>query len=196
MAIDEAHLGARVRPKLLKQAIVMYQSNLRQGSASTKSRGEVRGSTRKLYRQKGTGNARVGSARTSQRRGGGHAFAKSPRDFRKRMPKRMRRLACLNAVLAKILSDDVVILDDLPLAEPKTSVLRSLLEALQASAGCVVALEAPHEGVYRSGRNIPRTDITPVSDLNAFGVLRRKKLIFTRPAFEAFTARAAQEFAK
>ena len=164
MAIDEAHLGTKVRYKLLKQAVVMYQSNLRQGSACTKGRGQVRGSTRKLYRQKGTGNARVGSARTSQRRGGGHAFAKSPRDFRKRMPKRMRRLACLNAVLAKILSQDVVIVEDLSLAEPKTSVLRSMLEALQANTGCVLALESPHEGVYRSSRNIPRTEVTPVAD--------------------------------
>ena len=99
-------------------------------------------------------------------------------------------------MLAKILSQDVVIVEDLSLAEPKTSVLRSMLEALQANTGCVLALESPHEGVYRSSRNIPRTEVTPVADLNAFGVLRRKKLIFTKPAFEAFTARAAQEFSK
>ncbi len=93
MAIDEAHLGTRVRPKLLKQAIVMYQANRRQGSAAGKSRGMVQGSTRKIFRQKGTGNARMGAIRNPVRRGGGQTFFKRPRDFRQRMPKRMRRLA-------------------------------------------------------------------------------------------------------
>src|SRR5690554_1380696 len=95
LAIDEAQLGSEVRPALLKQAYVMFHANRRQGSARTKSRGMVEGSTRKLYRQKGTGNARVGPRRTVVRKGGGVAFAKTKKreDYRLRMPKKMRRLA-------------------------------------------------------------------------------------------------------
>lgn len=194
MAIEEDHLGTRVRPPLLKQAIVMYQANRRQGTASGKTRGQVTGSTRKLYRQKGTGRARMGSARTPQRRGGGQAFAKSARDFRQQMPKRMRRLACLNAVLAKILSGDVLILDELSFDQPKTQKLRSILSALGAQRGCVVALEAPDKVIYQSSTNLSKTDIRPVRELNAYDVLRRNKLIFTKPAFEALVAWAAREY--
>lgn len=194
MGIEEDHLGSRVRPPLLKQAIVMYQANLRQGTAAGKSRGQVKGSTRKLYRQKGTGRARVGSARTPQRRGGGQAFAKTARDFRLRMPKRMRRLASLNAVLAKILAGDVLILDELSFSEPKTNKLKSILSAVGAQRGCVVALDAPDKVIYQSGTNLPKTDIRPVRELNAYDVLRRNKLIFTKPAFEALTAWAASEY--
>ncbi len=194
MSVDEAHLGSRVHPKLLKQAIVMYQANRRQGTAATKSRGMVAGSTRKLYRQKGTGRARVGSARTPQRRGGGRAFAKRPRHYGKRMPKRMRRLACRNAILAKILAQDVLIVDKLSFEQPKTKELRSVLGAIDATGGCVLALEAPDQSIFRSARNIPKTDVRPVADLNAYDVLRRKKLIFTKPAFEMLTSRAAREY--
>ena len=104
LAIDEALLGAEVRPGLLKQAYVMFHANRRQGSAKTRSRGMVDGSTRKIFRQKGTGNARMGTRRTGIRRGGGVIFAKSRTraDFRQRMPKKMRQLANRNALLAKL----------------------------------------------------------------------------------------------
>lgn len=192
MGIDEAHLGGRVRSKLLKQAIVMYLANKRQGTSATKSRGMVEGSTRKIYRQKGTGNARMGPVRTPQRRGGGRAFAKSTHEYRQRMPKRMRRLACRNAILAKIMAHNAIILDGLKFDQPKVKALRGVLEAVKAERGCVLALEAPNETVYRCGRNIPRTDVRPWTDLNAYDVLRREKLIFTKPAFEALVAQVAK----
>ncbi len=194
MAIDEAHLGSRVRPQLLKQAIVMYQANRRQGSAAGKSRGMVQGSTRKIFRQKGTGNARMGAIRNPVRRGGGQTFFKRPRDFRQRMPKRMRRLACKNAILAKMLSQDVLILEDLSFDRPKTKELQSILGAVGVTRGCIVALEAPSKVLYQSSKNIPRTDVRPVAELNAYDVLRRKKLVFTKAAFEAFSARVAREY--
>lgn len=124
------------------------------------------------------------------------AFRKSPRDFGLGMPKRMRRLACRNAILAKILSQDVLILEALSLEQPKTKQLRSILEAVGADRGCLLALDAPDENILKSGRNIPKTDIRPVDDLNAFEVLRRRKLVFTKPAFESLTARLAKEFAE
>ncbi len=194
MAIDEAHLGTRVRPKLLKQAIVMYQANRRQGSAAGKSSGMVQGSTRKIFRQKGTGNARMGAIRNPVRRGGGQTFFKRPRDFRQRMPKRMRRLACKNAILAKMLSQDVLILENLSLERPKTKELQSILGAIGVTRSCIVALDAPSKELYKSGKNIPRTEVRPVAELNAYDVLRRKKLVFTKTAFEAFSARVAREY--
>ena len=100
MHIDESLLGGRGRFDLLKQAVVSWQLNQRQGSARTKSRGMVRGSTRKIYRQKGTGNARMGTVRTAIRTGGGVAFAKGKQNYSRTLPRKMRRLARNNAILA------------------------------------------------------------------------------------------------
>src|SRR6188768_543465 len=113
LAIDEARLGGEVRHALLKQAFVMFHANQRQGSARTKNRSRTEGSTRKLYKQKGTGNARAGNARTPIRKGGGVTFAKlrTREDFRQDMPKKMRRLANRNALLAKLVDKEVKCFD-------------------------------------------------------------------------------------
>ncbi len=184
--IDEALLGGRVNAALLKQAAVMYHANRRQGTAKTKSRGEVAGSSRKIYRQKGTGRARMGTVRTPVRKGGGMAFAKRPRDFRQQMPKQMRRLARNQAVLAKIQSDDALIIDGLLIEAPKTAPFAKLLAAVKADRGCVFATRELDQRVYRSGRNIPRTEITDVAALQAEQILIRRKLVFTREAFAKF----------
>jgi len=182
--IDPALLGGAVRPRLLKQAIVTYLDHQRQRSARTKSRAEVEGSNRKLYRQKGTGNARAGMIRTPVRRGGGRTFAKRVPPRVKELPKKMRRLARDNAILAKIEASDVLIIDGLSFKAPKTKDFAGMLSALKIEKGCVVATEQYDPLVYRSGRNIPKTEIRPVDDLNAYDVMRRRKLIFTSGAFE------------
>src|SRR5210317_1237653 len=132
MSIDEAILGGEVRPALLKQAYVMFHANRRQGSARTKSRGMVDGSTRKLYRQKGTGNARAGTRRTVVRKGGGVAFAKTKtrEGYRQTMPKKMRRLANRNALLAKLVDDEVKVVAGFGLDRPRTKEFRRMLDAL------------------------------------------------------------------
>ncbi len=183
--IDPAILGDRVRPALLKQAIVMYRANLRQNTVATRSRGMVSGSTRKLYRQKGTGNARMGSIRTNVRRGGGMAFAKGKQVYSREMPKKMRRLARNNAILAKIVGDEALVIDDLAVDAPKTSIVAKMLTGVGASDGCLLAVHERDENLLLSGRNIPKTEIRLVGDLNAYDILRRKKLIFSKPAFEA-----------
>jgi large subunit ribosomal protein L4 len=185
-SIDEALLGATVNTSLLKQAVVMYHANQRQGSAKTKSRSEVHGSGRKLYRQKGTGRARMGNARTPIRRGGSMAFAKRPRVFRQAMPVKMRRLARNQAVLAKIQSEDALIVDGMKIDVPKTGPFAKFLAAVDGDRGCIFATNGIDQNVFRSGRNIPRTEIQDVATLNAFQVLSRRKLIFTREAFETF----------
>ncbi|MBC8217703.1 MAG: 50S ribosomal protein L4, partial [Planctomycetes bacterium] len=120
LKVDEAAFGGSIRHPLLKQAIVMYHANKRVGTAATKSRGMVAGAGKKLFRQKGTGNARVGNIRTGKRVGGGVTFAKTTRDFRQRMPKKQRKLARDSAILAKLLGNNVVVVDGLKFDKPRT----------------------------------------------------------------------------
>jgi len=182
--IDPATLGGEVRPALLKQAVVMFQDHQRKRCARTKGRGDVEGSTRKIYRQKGTGNARMGTIRTPIRRGGGRAFARRIPGAYKEMPKKMRRLARNNAVLAKIRSDRVLVVDSIECSEPKTKVVAGMLKALGIKRGCLLALEGLNRNVFLSGRNLPATDIRTVDELSAFEVLRRPQVVFSRPALE------------
>src|SRR6266700_1508448 len=118
--VDEAKLGGEVRKALLKQALVMYHANQRQGTVRTLARGEVAGSTKKIFRQKGTGNARMGTIRQPVRRGGGHAKQKRPKDWRQALPKKARRLARDSAILSKLQSNDVRVLDEIKLDGVKT----------------------------------------------------------------------------
>lgn len=184
--IEESLLGGEPNAALLKQAIVMYRANRRQGTVQNLSRGLVKGSTRKLYKQKGTGNARAGSARTPQRRGGGRAFAKKTRDYRQDMPRQMRRLARNHAVLAKIRSDATVIFDGVSFDAPKTKRFATMLNRIGIDRGCVFATAGVDQTLYKSGRNLPKTRILPVAELNAYEVLLHRKLVFTRDAFAAF----------
>lgn len=194
--IDEKLLGGAPNIALLKQAVVMYQNNQRQGTQQTLSRGMVEGSTRKVYRQKGTGHARMGSARAPQRRGGGHAFAKNLRDFRQDMPRQMRRLARNHAVLSKIQANRALIVDGLRFEAPKTKRFATLLGRIGVDRGCVFATQGIETVLYKSGRNIPRTQIVPVADLNAYHVMRYAKLVFTREAFAEFCTKLSQRGAK
>lgn len=189
--IDPAVLGTRVRPRLIKQAVVAYLDHQRQHSARTKRRSDVEGSTRKLYRQKGTGNARAGMIRTPVRRGGGRVWAKRGPRATKELPKKMRRLALAGAILAKIKSADAIVLQDLQFDAPKTKRFASMLSALGVERGCLLAMHERDRNTYLSGRNVPKTDVRLMDDLNAYEVLRRNKLIFTRPAFEKLAARSA-----
>src|SRR3954470_22604047 len=118
--LDPAKLGGEVRTNLLKQALVMYHANQRQGTVQTQARGEVAGSTRKLFKQKGTGNARTGGIRNPIKRGGGHAKQKRPKDWRQALPKKARQLATKHAILSKLQSEDVRIIDSFSFDAPKT----------------------------------------------------------------------------
>jgi large subunit ribosomal protein L4 len=168
----------------MKQAIVMYQAATHQCTAATKSRAMVAGSTRKLYRQKGTGNARMGPIRTPQRRGGGRAFAKVARDASKDMPKKMRRLARNSAILAKAKAEGIAVIEPPALDAPKTRRMAVLLGKVGAGRGCVLALGQRSDTLWKSTRNIPKTDVCLVGELNAYSILRRGKLLLTREAYD------------
>ncbi|MFQ5804937.1 MAG: 50S ribosomal protein L4 [Phycisphaerae bacterium] len=189
--IDEALLGGELNPALLKQAVVMYHANRRQGTVGQKARSEVVGSSRKIFRQKGTGRARMGNVRNPIRRGGGRAFPRKPRDFRRDMPRKMRRLARNQAVLAKIRSQEALIVDAPAFEEPKTRRFAELLRALHADRGCVFATNGVDAALLKSGRNLHRAEVMNIADLNAFDILRRQRLVFTKDAFEAFRQAAA-----
>src|SRR5580704_13481696 len=123
LQIDEQKLGGEVRKHLLKQALVMYHANKRQGTVRTLARGEVAGSTRKMFRQKGTGNARTGGIRNPIKKGGGHAKQKRPKEWRQALPKKARQLATKSAILSKIQSSDIRVVDQITLEQPKTKLV-------------------------------------------------------------------------
>jgi len=183
LEVDESTFGGYVRYPLLKRAIVMYHANKRVGTAATKSRSMVKGSTRKLFRQKGTGNARMGNIRTVIRRGGGVAFAKVSRDFSKKMPKKQKRLARDSAILAKLLSNNVVVIDELKFEAPRTKDAVAVLNNLKIDRSCLVAIEQYDTNFYKSVRNVPKVDVMPVSDLNAGDICNRQKMLVTKEAF-------------
>ena len=193
LQFDEKVLGGFVRYPLLKQAIVMYHANKRVGTASTKSRGMVAGSTKKLFRQKGTGNARVGNIRTGKRVGGGVTFAKVSRDFGRSMPKKQRRLARDSAILAKFRSGNAVVVNELNFEEPKTKEFAKTLSNLNIERSCLVTVNEHDENLYKSARNVPKVDVLVVGDLNAGDICNRQKMLLTKDAFLSLINRDRKE---
>jgi len=189
LKVDELLLGGSVRYPLLKQAIVMYHANKRVGTAATKGRSMVAGSGVKVFRQKGTGRARIGNIRTGKRVGGGVTFAKVARDFGKRMPKKQKRLARDSAILAKLLSNDIVVVDELKFDRPKTSDFASVLGNLKIERSCIVTISEYDDNLYKSARNIPKVVVMPVAELNAGDICNHRKLLFTKEAFLALLNR-------
>lgn len=191
--IEVSELAERINKQLLHDVVVMYQANLRQGTFRTKARGEVSGSTKKLYRQKGTGNARAGSRRSGTRRGGGHIFAKRPRDFSYRLPRKAVQTATRMAIASKVRDNEIVIIDDLQFASPKTKDMVAILSALKLDGvTTLVATAGLNANVYRSARNIEGVEVSPVSDLNALSVLTPSRLLVTRAALDEIRDRAAK----
>jgi large subunit ribosomal protein L4 len=183
LKVDESLFGGSVRYPLLKQAIVMYHANKRVGTAATKSRGMVKGSARKIFVQKHTGNARAGTIRTGKRVGGGVTFAKTARDFGKRMPKKQRILARDSAILAKLLRNDIVVVDELKFEKPHTRDFVNVLDNLKIERGCLVTINGYDGNLYKSARNIPRVVVMPVAELNAGDICSHRKMLFTKEAF-------------
>jgi len=189
LKVDEALFGSTVNVALLKQAVVAYHANRRQGTASTRSRGKVVGSTRKLFRQKGTGNARRGPSRTNVLRGGGVAFAKNRRSFRKPMPRKMRKAALDSAILAKMLGEDLMVVDGLAAEKPRTKQMAELLTNLHIDRSCLLALAGPDRNIYLSSRNIPDLTVRSANELNAFDVATRRKMLVTSEAMKVLLDR-------
>lgn len=182
---DPAELAPGVNKQLLHDACVMYENNLRQGTAKTKTRAEIAGSSKKLYKQKGTGRARMGNKRTPVRRGGGHAFAKTPKDWSYRMPRKALRLATRMALLSKFLDGEAIVVESLSLPQIKTKVVARMLKSLGvAGNSCTLTGETHDAVVWKSSRNIPDLSVAPAADLTAYTLLRRKHLVVTKAALD------------
>jgi len=187
--LDGESLGP-VRTKLLKQVIVGYEANRRVGTAHAKRRSEVVGSSRKLYRQKGTGYARAGSRRSPVRVGGGKAHGPRPRDFRQVLPKRMRRQALASALAGKLRDGEVRLLESLSLAEPKTRVVAELLGRLGCLESCLLVVPAYDPTVVKSVRNLPAVEVREAREVNAHDLLRRRQVVFVGEALERVMERS------
>jgi large subunit ribosomal protein L4 len=183
LKVDKSAFGGRVRFALLKQAIVMYHANKRVGTSATKSRGMIEGSTRKIYKQKHTGNARAGTIRTAKRVGGGVTFAKVARDFSQRMPKKQKQLARDSAILAKLLSNNVTVIDQLKFEKPRTKDFAAILGNLKIDRSCLVFTGEYDDTIWRSARNIPKVSVQPVAESNAGDICKHTRLLFTKEAF-------------
>jgi large subunit ribosomal protein L4 len=189
--VDPAIFPREINKQLLHDAVVMYQANLRQGTHATKSRGMIAGSTKKMYRQKGTGNARAGSRRSPIRRGGGHTFRKDPRDFGYRLPRKALQLATRMAIASKLNDDKITVIDELRFGAPKTADMALILRALKCDdCSLLVATAANDRNLYLSARNIRGVSVSPVGELNALKVLQPRRLLFTRAALDALKQQA------
>ncbi|MBX7165283.1 MAG: 50S ribosomal protein L4 [Pirellulales bacterium] len=191
--IDPAVLQLPINKQLLHDAVVMYQTNQRQGTAKTKTRSEVEGSTKKLYRQKGTGNARAGSRRSGTRRGGGHIFAKRPRDWVYRLPRKALQLATRMAIASKLQGEQVTVIDALAFDKPTTKEMAKILKALKCDGQSVLVATAEYDqNVLRSARNIPKVSVSPAGELNALNVLLPRRLLVTKAALDSLGSRLAE----
>ena len=180
--LDDSVFGIMFNEAVVHQALVRQQANARQGTASTKTRGEVRGSTRKLFRQKHTGNARAGSIKSPLRRGGGIVFGPKPRDYRQGMPKSMRQLAIRCVLSAKAESNMIVVIDELKFEAPKTRDMVGVIKALGIEGKTLVALEQADANVIKSARNISNIKTIQARQLNVGDILSYNKLLITETA--------------
>jgi len=177
--LDGEVFDGKVNQDVLYQAVLMYRANQRKGLASTKTRGEVSGSTRKLFRQKGTGSARAGSIKSPLRRGGGITFGAHPRDYRQAVPKKMRRLALRCVLSAKANDQELVLVEHLNLEEPKTKQMAGILTALGLDSSTLIVTAEVAENVIKSARNLPRVKTTLADLLNVVDLLSYKTLLMT-----------------
>jgi large subunit ribosomal protein L4 len=173
--------------------VVAYQAAQRQGTACTKTMGEVAGSGKKPWRQKGTGRARAGSFASPLWRGGGVVFGPKPRDFGKKVSRNTRMLALRKALSERLRAGDVVLIDDLKLGSHKTKEFVGLLTALELTGTALIVAQAPDKNLTLASRNVPKVALTTSDLLNTYDVLRSDKLVFTRGAFEQVEARLNKE---
>lgn len=181
LALPESIFAVEVNQSLLHDAVVAYLASQRAGTHDTKTRGEVSGGGRKPWRQKGTGRARQGSIRAPQWPGGGTVFGPTPREYGYKLPKKMRRLALKSALSAKVAAEELVVLDELSLAEPKTKGVATVLGTLGAPEALIVTA-APDATLVLASRNLPGVKAAVADGLNVYDILNHGRLVMTRDA--------------
>ena len=174
-------------------AVVAYRAAQRSGTACTKTAGEVAGTNKKPWKQKGTGRARAGSFQSPLWVGGGVVFGPKPRSFAKKVNVRTKQLALRKALSERLKAGDVIVVDDIKLSSPKTKAIISVIDALQVDGTALIISTGENKNLMLATRNLPNVDLTTSETLNTYDVLRQDKLIFTRGAFEKVEARLNKE---
>ena len=177
----------------VQQTVVAYRAAQRMGTACTKNVGEVAGTNKKPWRQKGTGRARAGSFQSPLWRGGGVVFGPKPRDFTKKISRSTRQLALRKALSERLKAGDVLVVDDFKLTSPKTKEFLGVLNALQLQGTTLVVSHGVDKNLLLASRNVPGVELTTGDSLNTYQVLRSDKLVFTRGAFENIEQRLSKE---
>jgi large subunit ribosomal protein L4 len=185
--LDDRVFGIEPNEAVVHQAVVAQLANQRKGTADTKTRGEVRGGTHKMWRQKGTGRARQGDRRAPHWVGGGVVFGPHPRSYHKDFPRKMRRLAMKSALSARLAESKLTVVDDLTLAAAKTREVRGALAALGVARSALIVIAEADEAMKRASANLPEVRAVTPGSLNLLDVLKYRHLIMTRPAVEALT---------
>lgn len=180
--LDESVFGVPMNEAVVHQAMVQQLANARLGTAKAKSRGEVAGSTRKLYRQKGTGRARAGSAKSPLRRHGGVIFGPKPRDYHQSMPKKMRRLAIRCVLSSKVTEGEFKVIDKIEFDGPKTDLMLDIIRALKIERSALIAISESDSNVVKSARNLPGVDAIQARQLNVVDLLNHRDLVITTDA--------------
>ena len=190
--LSDAFVNADVNEAVIHQCVVAHLANQRRGTASTKTRSEVRGSGKKLHRQKGTGRARVGDAQSPIRVHGGVAFGPKPRSYRQRTPKKVRQLGLHSALVDKFQNDDCILIEDFTLGSPRTREIVQVLGNLGLTDKVVFVLGQPELNIYLSVRNIPNVNSCVWNALNIYDVLWHDKIVFTESAAEKLEEKFVQ----
>ena len=180
--VSDAVFAAPFNEAIVHQVMVGQQANARQGTAATKTRANVRGSTRKLYRQKGTGYARAGSKKSPLRIGGGVTFGPHPRSYRQDLPKKMRRLALRCVLSAKAADGELKVLEEWGFSEPKTKKMVEALAALGVDSSALIITPEPDENVIKSARNLKKIKTLPANVISVNEILSYKLLLMTEAA--------------
>lgn len=191
--LDEAVFGLQPNEAVVHQALVRQLANSRQGTADTKTRREVSGSSRKLYKQKHTGMARAGNKRSPLRRGGGVIFGPHPRSYRQAMPKKMRRLAIRSILSAKVADEELKVIDTFGLEEPKTKQMAQVLQALGIESSALLVTADLDTTVFKSARNIAMVKTLPASMLNVVDLISHNTLLMTVDAVRRVEAMLGEE---
>ena len=189
VAVSDAVFGLEPREDLIHRMVRYQLAKRRAGTHDVKNRSEISATTKKMYKQKGTGSARHSTKKAPQFRGGGRAFGPTPRDHGFDLPKKVRVLALKHALSAKRASDQIVVVDDLAVKDAKTSALRGQLSKLGLENALFVGGSEVDKNFALAARNVPHVDVLPVQGINVYDILRREKLVLSKSAVEALEER-------
>lgn len=184
LELSENIFGAEVNIEAMHQIVKMYLANQRQGTQSSLTRAEVRGGGIKPWRQKGTGRARHGSIRSPQWKKGGIVFAPKPRSYRYTVPKKIKRIAMKSALSSKVVDNNIIVLNELAFAAPKTKEGANVLKSLNITGKALVVLAEKNENVEKSLRNIPGVTVALVNTINVYDILNHGKFVITQDAIK------------